>query len=77
MFFKSQKRAERRMKRNFPAQVMLGGFAKRDCKVVEISESGAQIAIGGAIELSTNSALHSRLLPGPANLFGGTGPWLV
>jgi hypothetical protein len=39
------------MKRNFPAQVMLGGFAKRDCKVVEISESGAQIAIGGAIEL--------------------------
>jgi hypothetical protein len=51
MFFKSQKRAKRRMKRNFPAQVMLGGFAKRDCKVVEISESGAQIAIGGAIEL--------------------------
>ena len=40
MFFKSQKRAERRMKRDFPAQVMLGNFAKRDCKVVDISESG-------------------------------------
>jgi hypothetical protein len=51
MFFKSQKRTERRMKREFPAQVMLGGFAKRDCKVVDISESGARIAIRGAIEL--------------------------
>jgi hypothetical protein len=50
-FFKSQKRAERRMKRDFPAQVMLGDFAKRDCKVVDISESGARIAISGTIEL--------------------------
>ena len=40
MFFKSQKRAERRMKRDFPARVVLDGFAKRDCKVVDISESG-------------------------------------
>ena len=51
MFFKRQKRAERRMKRDFPAQVVLGGFAKRDCKVVDISESSARIAISGAIEL--------------------------
>ena len=51
MFFKGQKRTERRMKRDFPARVMLGGFAKRDCKVVDISESGARIAISGAIEL--------------------------
>jgi PilZ domain len=49
--FKSQKRAERRMKRDFHAQVMLGGFARRDCKVVDISKSGARIAISGAIEL--------------------------
>jgi hypothetical protein len=39
------------MKRDFPAQVMLGGIAKRDCKVVDISESGARIAISGTIEL--------------------------
>jgi hypothetical protein len=51
MLFKRQKRAERRMKSDFPAQVMLGGFAKRDCKVVDISESGARIAISSAIEL--------------------------
>jgi hypothetical protein len=51
MFFKSQKRAERRMKRDFPARVMLDGFAKRDCKVVEISESGARIVISGSTEL--------------------------
>jgi hypothetical protein len=51
MFFKRQKRGERRMKRNFPAQVVLGGIAKRDCTVVDISESGARIAIRGAIEL--------------------------
>ena len=51
MFFKSQKRAERRMKRDFPARVMLGGFAKRDCKVVDISESGARIVVSSAIEL--------------------------
>ncbi|MDR3489032.1 MAG: PilZ domain-containing protein [Bradyrhizobium sp.] len=50
-FLKAKKRAERRMKRDFPAQVMLGGFAKRDCKVVDISESGARIAISGAIDL--------------------------
>ena len=67
MFFKSQKRAERRMKRNFPAQVMLGGFAKRDCKVVDISESGARIAISGAIELPHQFGIASRRLPGPAN----------
>jgi hypothetical protein len=51
MFFKSQKRAERRMKRDFPTRVMLDGFAKRDCKVVEISESGARIVISGSTEL--------------------------
>jgi hypothetical protein len=51
MFFKSQKRTERRMKRDFPARVVLGGFAERDCKVVDISQSGARIAISGAIEL--------------------------
>ena len=51
MLFKSQKRAERRMKRDYPARVMLDGFAKRDCKVVEISESGARIAISGSTEL--------------------------
>jgi hypothetical protein len=51
MFFKSQKRTERRLKRDFPARVILDGFAKRDCKVVDISESGARIAISGAIEL--------------------------
>jgi hypothetical protein len=39
MFFINQKPAERRMKRDFPARVMLDGFAKRDCKVVDISES--------------------------------------
>ena len=65
------------MKRDFPAQVMLGGFAKRDCKVVDISESGARIAISGTIEHPASSALHSHLPPGPANLFGKTGPWLV
>jgi PilZ domain len=51
MLFKSQKRAEPRMKRNFPARVMLDGFAKRDCKVIDISESGARIAISGSTEL--------------------------
>ena len=51
MFSKRQKRAERRMKRDFSARVVLGGFAKRDCKVVDISKSGARIAISGAIEL--------------------------
>jgi PilZ domain len=51
MFFRGQKRTERRMKRDFPARVMLGGFAKRDCKVVDISESGARIVLSSAIEL--------------------------
>ena len=51
MLFKRQKRAERRMKRDFHATVMLDGFAKRDCKVVDISESGARIAISSATEL--------------------------
>jgi PilZ domain len=51
MLFKSQKRTERRMKRDFPARVMLGGFAKRDCKVVDISGSGARIVVSSAIEL--------------------------
>ena len=51
MLFKTQKRAERRMKRDFPAQVMLDSFAKRDCKIVDISKNGARIAIGGATDL--------------------------
>jgi hypothetical protein len=67
MFFKSQKRAERRVKRDFPARVILGGFAKSECKVVDISESGARIAISGAIELprqfSIAFASSARPLP--------------
>jgi PilZ domain len=51
MFFRNQKRVERRMKRDFPARVMLDGFAKRDCKIVDISESGARLAISGITEL--------------------------
>ena len=51
MFLKPQKRAERRTKRDIAARVILGGFAKRDCKVIDISESGARIAISGAVEL--------------------------
>jgi hypothetical protein len=39
------------VKQDVAARVMLGGFAKRECKVVDISESGARIAISGAIEL--------------------------
>ena len=49
--FKRQKRAERRMTRDIPAKVILGGFAKRDCKVVDISKSGARIAVSGSIDL--------------------------
>ena len=67
MFFKSRKRAERRMKRDFPAQVMLGGFAKRDCKVVDISESGARMLSVVQLICPANSALHSHRAPSPAN----------
>jgi PilZ domain len=68
MLFKSQKRTERRMKRDFPARVMLGGFAKRDCKVVDISGSGARIVVSSAIELPR------QFSTGPANLSGETEP---
>jgi PilZ domain len=57
MFFKRQKRAERRMKRDIHAQVMLGGFAKRDCKVVDVSKSGARIAVSGGIDLPRQFSL--------------------
>jgi PilZ domain len=57
MFFRNQKRAERRMKRDFPARVLLDGFAKRDCRIVDISESGARLAISGKTELPSRFSI--------------------
>ena len=51
MFLGKQKRTERRMKRDIHARVMLDGFAKRDCKIVDISDSGARLAINSTTPL--------------------------
>lgn len=51
MFLGKQKRAERRMKRDISARVLLDGFAKRDCKIVDISDSGARLAINSTTPL--------------------------
>jgi PilZ domain len=75
MFFRKQKRAERRMKPDFPARLMLDGFAKPDCKIVDISESGARLAVSGTIDLPRRFSMLSHLHQGPANLFGEMGPW--
>jgi hypothetical protein len=73
MFFRKQKRVERRMKRDFPARVMLDGFAKRDCKIVDISESAARLAVSGTTDLPRRFSI--AFAPGPANLLGEMGPW--
>ena len=51
MYPGKQKRAERRLKQDFGALILLGGFARRDCKVVDMSEGGARLAIDGKTEL--------------------------
>ena len=58
-----------------PARVVLGGFAKRDCKVVDIAVPGLLSVV--QLSCPAHSALHSHRAPGPANLFGETGPWLA
>jgi hypothetical protein len=68
MFFRNQKRAERRMKRDFPARVLLDGFAKRDCKIVDISESGARLAISGKTELPSRFSIAFASTARPCQL---------
>lgn len=46
-----QKRTGRRMKRDLRALVLIDGFARRDCRVVDISASGAKLAITGKTQL--------------------------
>jgi hypothetical protein len=53
------------MKRDYPARVMQDGFAKRDCKFVDISDSGARIAISGS-RLSPPAGSASHLHQRPA-----------
>jgi hypothetical protein len=51
MFLGKQKRSERRMTRDVHALVLLDGFAKRDCKIVDISDKGARLAINSTTPL--------------------------
>ena len=62
------------MKRDFPARVMLDGFAKRDCKVVEISESGARIVISGSTELPRRFSIAFASNTRPCQLVWRNGP---
>jgi len=39
------------MKRDLRALVLLDGFARRDCRLVEVSEGGARLAIDGKTQL--------------------------
>lgn len=47
MYLGKQKRTERRLKQDFGALILLDGFARRACKVVDMSEGGARLAIDG------------------------------
>jgi hypothetical protein len=56
---------------------MLGGFGKRDRKVVDISELVPGLLLVAQLICPANSALHSHRAPSAANLFGETGRWLA
>jgi hypothetical protein len=68
MFFRKQKRSERRMTRDFDARVVLDGFAKRDCKIVDISGSGARLAISGTIRLPRQFSIAFASISQPCQL---------
>jgi hypothetical protein len=39
------------MKRDISARILLDGFAKRGCKIVDVSESGARLAVSSSTQL--------------------------
>lgn len=39
------------MKRDYDARILLDGFAKRDCRIVDISESGARLVVSSTTQL--------------------------
>jgi hypothetical protein len=51
MLLRKQRRAERRMKRDCDARILLEGFAKRDCRIVDVSGSGARLAVSSTTQL--------------------------
>ena len=68
MFLGKQKRSERRLMRDIHARVMLDGFAKRDCKIVDISDSGARLAINSTTPLPRRFSLAIETTAKPCEL---------
>lgn len=74
MLYRKQRRAERRMKRDYDACILLEGFAKRDCR----SWTSREVALGLQSAAQSNflgaSVSRSRpIQPDRANLFWRNG----